>query len=63
MHNWSLVCFTLFTQSAIGLVWVRVMGRWFAGETPADFSIRPMSIVLILTGLGSRAGRPGPNLV
>jgi len=52
MHNWSLVCFTLFTQSAIGLVWVRVMGRWFGGGTRADFSVWPMSIVLTLTGLG-----------
>jgi DMSO reductase anchor subunit len=52
MRNWSLVCFTLFTQSAIGLVWVSVMGRWFGGGTRADFSIRPMSIALILTVLG-----------
>jgi len=52
MRNWSLVCFTLFTQSAIGLVWVSVMGRWFGGGTQADFSIRPMSIALILTGFG-----------
>jgi Tat-targeted selenate reductase subunit YnfH len=52
MRNWSLVCFTLFTQSAIGLVWVSVMGRWFGGGTRADFSIGPMSITLILTGLG-----------
>ena len=52
MHNWSLVCFTLFTQSAIGLVWVSVTGRWFGGGTRADFSIWPMSIALSLTGLG-----------
>ncbi len=52
MHNWSLVCFTLFTQSAIGLVWVSVMGRWFGGGTHAGFSIWPMSISLALTGLG-----------
>jgi DMSO reductase anchor subunit len=52
MHSWSLVCFTLFTQSAIGLVWVSVMGRWFGGGTRADFSIWPMSISLTLTGLG-----------
>ena len=36
MHNWSLVCFTLFTQSAIGLVWVSVIGRWF-GEGRKQF--------------------------
>ena len=52
MNNWSLVCFTLFTQSAIGLVWVRVMGRWFSGGTQADCFVWPMSIALILTGLG-----------
>jgi DMSO reductase anchor subunit len=52
MHNWSLVCFTLFTQSAIGLVWVRVMGRWFGGGTRADYSIWPMIIALTLIGLG-----------
>jgi DMSO reductase anchor subunit len=52
MHNWSLVCFTLFTQSAIGLVWVSATGRWFGGGTQVDFSIWPMSIALTLTGLG-----------
>ena len=52
MHNWSLVCFTLFTQSAIGLVWVSVMGRWFGGGMRADFSIWPISIALTLTALG-----------
>jgi len=52
MHNWSLVCFTLFSQSAIGLVWVSVTGRWFGAETQAGFSIWPMSIALTLTGLG-----------
>ena len=52
MHNWSLVCFTLFTQSAIGLVWVSVTGRWLGAESQADFSIWPLSIALTLTGLG-----------
>ena len=55
MHNWSLVCFTLFTQSAIGLVWVRVMGLWFSGGTRVDYFIWPMSMALILTGLGLSA--------
>jgi anaerobic dimethyl sulfoxide reductase subunit C (anchor subunit) len=55
MHNWSLVCFTLFTQSAIGLVWVSVLGHWFGGGTRADFSIWPMTIALALTGLGLTA--------
>ena len=52
MHNWSLVCFTLITQSAIGLVWIRVMGRWFGGGAQTDFSIWPLVTALILTGLG-----------
>jgi anaerobic dimethyl sulfoxide reductase subunit C (anchor subunit) len=52
MHNWSLVCFTLFTQSAIGLVWVSVAGRWFGGGMQPDCSIWPMPIALTLTGLG-----------
>jgi DMSO reductase anchor subunit len=52
MHNWSLVCFTLLTQSAIGLVWISIMGRWFGGGMRADFSIRPISIALTLTVLG-----------
>jgi len=52
MHNWSLVCFTLFTQSAIGLIWVSVMGRWFGGGAQTDFSTWPLITALILTGLG-----------
>ena len=55
MHNWSLVCFTLFTQSAIGLVWVGVMGRWFGAGTRTDFLIWLLSIALILIGLGLAA--------
>jgi len=52
MHNWSLVCFSLFTQSAIGLVWVSVAGRSFGGGMPPDCSIWPMPIALTLTVLG-----------
>jgi DMSO reductase anchor subunit len=52
MHSWSLVCFTLFTQSAIGLVWVSVIGRWFGTGARADFSIRLLLIALILTAVG-----------
>ena len=52
MHNWSLVCFTLLTQSAIGLVWVSVIGRWFGAGVRADFTLRPLLIALILTGAG-----------
>ena len=52
MGNWSLVCFTLFVQSAIGLVWVSVLGRWFGPGTRGDFSILPVAIALTLTALG-----------
>lgn len=55
MRNWSLVCFTLFTQSAVGLVWVRAAGRWFASGTRAEFSLWPMVIALALTILGLSA--------
>ena len=52
MHNWSLVCFTLSVQSAVGLVWVSIIGRWSGAGVRADFSIRPMVAALILIGLG-----------
>jgi DMSO reductase anchor subunit len=52
MHNWSLVCFTLLTQSAIGLVWVSVIGSWFDTGARADFTLRPLLSALILTGVG-----------
>ncbi len=52
MHSWSLVCFTLFTQSAIGLVWVSIVGRWLDAGKQTDFLIRPMFTALILTTLG-----------
>jgi hypothetical protein len=64
MHSWSLVCFTLFTQSAIGLVWVSVVGRWCSGRVQTDFFIWPPVTALILTGLGlfvalAHLARPG----
>ena len=52
MPNWSLVCFTLFTQSAVGLVWVSVIGRWCDPGDQSEFILQPMIIALILTGLG-----------
>jgi anaerobic dimethyl sulfoxide reductase subunit C (anchor subunit) len=52
MPNWSLVCFTLFVQSAIGLVWVSTLEHWIGGGTRADYSIWPMTIALTLIGLG-----------
>ncbi|MBW2408605.1 MAG: dimethyl sulfoxide reductase anchor subunit, partial [Deltaproteobacteria bacterium] len=39
-------------QSAIGLVWVSVIRRWFSAGTQADLTIGPMFTALILTGLG-----------
>ena len=54
MPNWSLVCFTLSVQSAIGLAWVSVMGRWFGAGAQSDILIWPMTaaFALILIGLG-----------
>jgi len=52
MCNWSLVCFTLMIQSAIGLVWVSIIGRWFGGAERSHFFIWSMLTALILTGLG-----------
>jgi DMSO reductase anchor subunit len=52
MPNWSLVSFTLLIQSAIGLVWVRVLGRWFGHGEQAAFVTFPMLLALVLTGLG-----------
>jgi len=52
MRNWSLVCFTLFTQSAIGLVWVSVLSRWFGAGACTAFYFWSMSIALTLTGIG-----------
>jgi DMSO reductase anchor subunit len=52
MLSWSLVSFTLLTQSAIGLVWVRVVGRWFGAGEQAAFVTFPMLLALVLTALG-----------
>jgi DMSO reductase anchor subunit len=52
MPNWSLVCFTLMIQSAIGLVWVSIISRWFGGAERSHFFIWSMLTALILTGLG-----------
>ncbi len=48
MHNWSLVCFTLLSQSAAGLVWISVLQRWFTESGPAP--IWPLLMALILAG-------------
>jgi DMSO reductase anchor subunit len=52
MSSWSLVCFTLFVQSAIGLVWVSVLGRWFSTGARGDFLTWPLTTALTLTALG-----------
>ena len=52
MNSWSLVCFTLFNQCAIGLVWVSVLGRWFGEGAPVNFSIWPLTIALALAASG-----------
>ena len=52
MRNLSLVCFTLLTQSAIGLVWVTVLSRWLGESIPADISRIPLLVALVVSGLG-----------
>ena len=51
MRNLSLVFFTLFTQSAIGLVWVAVLTRWFGQRTP-DISSISMITAFVISGAG-----------
>ena len=51
MRNLSLVCFTLFTQSAIGLVWVTVLTRWFGQTSPGSSSIS-MITAFVVSGAG-----------
>jgi len=55
MHNRSLVWFTLFVQSAVGLVWVGIAGNRFAGTTQAGLFMGSMVLALVLTGLGLSA--------
>ena len=51
MHNWSLVCFTLLSQGAVGLVWLSVLGRWFGPADAGGLSIWPLLTGFVLTGL------------
>ena len=51
MRNWSLVFFTLFTQSAVGLVWLTVLSRWFGKATP-DISSISMITALVISAAG-----------
>ena len=51
MHNWSLVCFTLLTQGAVGMVWLTVLGRWFGSAGSTAPPLWPLLISLLMTGL------------
>lgn len=52
MTNWSLVIFTLLTQSAVGLVWMGIVGHWLGGAIEAEMPVASMSMALGFTGLG-----------
>lgn len=45
MHSWSLVAFTLLTQSGVGLVWVLVVSRWTGPQSASAF---PLGLLLAL---------------
>jgi DMSO reductase anchor subunit len=50
--NLSLICFTLLTQSAVGLVFITTMGHWFGSAMQTDISFRPMALALGITTAG-----------
>ena len=52
MRNWSLVFFTLFTQSAVGIVWVNVLSRWFGENRTGGLSSLPMIAAFVVSGSG-----------
>ncbi|MCF8033449.1 MAG: dimethyl sulfoxide reductase anchor subunit [Desulfarculaceae bacterium] len=52
MHNWSLVWFTLLAQGSVGVVWLSVMGAWIGGAREPGSLLWPMSLALVLSGLG-----------
>ena len=52
MHNWSLVGFTLLVQASIGLTWLSVLGAWIAGVRTPGALLWPLSIALVLNGVG-----------
>lgn len=52
MTNWSLVCFTLLTQAAVGLVWLGTVGHWLGGALEEDMPVASMALALGFTGLG-----------
>ena len=52
MHSWSLVCFTLLTQSGIGLFWVCTIERWL-GVNGSDYNqLWPLIMALVITAGG-----------
>jgi DMSO reductase anchor subunit len=48
----SLICFTLLTQSAVGLVFITTMGHWFGSAMQTDISFRSMALALGITTAG-----------
>ena len=56
----SLICFTLLTQSAVGLVFITTVGHWFGSAIQADISFRSMALALGITSSGP-PGSPVPS--
>ena len=52
MSNGSLICFTLLTQSAVGLVFFTTVGHWFSGALQGDIFFRSMALALGITTVG-----------
>lgn len=52
MYSWSLICFTLLTQSAVGLVFAGTLGHWFGGAAQTGIFLRSMALALGLTSAG-----------
>ena len=50
--DWSLVCFTLMTQSAVGLVFLDMAGNWCSSVVQTDMSFRTMALAFGLTSAG-----------
>ncbi len=64
MHNWSLIGFTLLTQSAIGLLWIGVLRSWLVPGPALVFPVLSsmIALLLILTGMITalfHVSRPG----
>ena len=52
MSSWSLICFTLLTQGAVGLVFAGTLGRWLEGTGQVDMALPTTVLALGLTALG-----------